>query len=543
MNDLAPVALVGTARHEAAAEIDPHHPAEALLAGLTGNDREDMFLLRAGVRAVSELAGFQTAEVPPLAPALPEARPVAPDTLVPLLREAMSGQTVCVLVEFLGALKAAGYVLPPVLLPGLLDIADPQVRKSVVPVVGQRARWLAQLNPDWRWVLSAAETLGDAYRQHLERMWAEGTIADRCEALAALRQSDPAEARRWLQETLAGEKPVHRTRLVATLAAGLDPADEPLLEACLDDRSELVRQTAARLLACLPNSALVARMKRRAENLLVVSPRGGRKRFRLECQPPQAIEADGLRDGLPRTVPPAQGKQAVWTETILAAVPPGWWCQKFSAAPAELIQAIQDDPFAEAVLAGWTGAAIALAPRDPESGSWLGALWDFWLAGLKRSRKPHPFAQIRGYLENLLGAMPASQAEETLTGLVRECFLDDDVPVESLLAAVPVPWGESLASAYLEAVEPLAGHWQLPPRLACRIDTLPLAARALPPALLGRAAELAGLERGGLAVKPHLPNAEALDEFAAVVSLRRRFYAQLEQPGRAAAAASPSSCR
>ncbi len=201
------------------------------------------------------------------------------------------------------------------------------------------------------------------------------------------------------------------------------------------------------------------------------------------------------------------------------------------------------DPFADAVLAGWTRGAMALAPRDPESGSWLGPLWGFWLAALKRSRKPQQFLLIHGHLEGLLGAMPASQAEDTLAGLVRERFLDDDVPVERLLAAVPVPWGESLALAYLEAVEALAGYWHLPSRLACRIDSLPLAAQALPPALLGRAAELAGFAPGSLALKFNLPHAWALDEFSAVVSLRMRFYAQLEQPGRAAAAASPSSCR
>lgn len=535
MNDLASVALVGTARREGAAQIDPHHPAEALLAGLTGNDREDVFLLRAGVRAVCELAGFQAAEVPPLAPAPPEVRPVAPNSLVPLLREAISGWPEDVLVEFLGALDTAGYVLPPVLLPAILDIADPQVRKSLLPVVGQRGRWLAQLNPDWRWVLSAAETLGDAYRQHLERIWEEGTIADRCEALAALRRSDPAEARRWLQESLAREKPEHRARLVAALAAGLDPADEPFLEACLDDRSEQVRQTAAGLLARLPGSALARRMKQRAENLLVAPPRGGRSRFRVKCQPPQGIEAEGFRDGLPRKPPPGQGKQAAWIEAILAAVPPGWWCQKFAAAPAGLIQAIRDDPFADALLVGWTRAAIALAAEDPESWPWLGALWDFWLAALKRSPKRQKLAQIHGYLDGLLAAMPASLAEETLAHLVRERFLDDDVPVELLLAAVPVPWGESLALAYLEAGEALAG--------ARRFDTLRLAARALPPALLGRAAELARFAPGGLSLKFHLPDAEAWHEFAAVVSLRMRFYEELQRVGGAAAVACPPTPR
>ncbi len=545
MNDLVAVALVGTARHEGAGQIDPQHPAEALLAGISGKDREEMFLLRAGVRAVWEQCGLAPAEVAAVAPALPEDRPVAPEAFVPILQEAARLPAPGVLVEFLGALAKAGLLLPHTLLPSLLGAASREVRKSLLPVVGQRGRWLAQFNPQWQWVLSAAGVLPSEGRQRLEQVWLEGTLPDRCQALATLRQWVTAEGRRWLEETLPREKPEHRARLIGALAAGLEPADEPLLEKCLDDRSEQVRQAAAALLARLPGSALAGRMRHRAENLLNPSPKGGRRRLRLECRPPQTMAADGLRDGIPRTPPRGQGKQAAWTEAILAAVPPAFWCQKLSASPAELIQAIEEDDFADAVLAGWTRAAAALAPRDPESAPWLGALWDYWLNAAIRPKKLRSSLTINEFLEMLLRAMPCALAEEAMLGLVRQHLLDDSVPLHRLLESLPTPWSERFASEYLAAMTgamaPTLKRRHEAARALQWIRSMAVAATAIPAAALAHAEELARMAASSPAAEPESPFfAKHLDDFAAIIRLRLRFYTELQGTGAAEASRSHS---
>jgi len=525
MEELARIALVGTARHAAAASCAADHPAEGLVARLGGGEREHLFLLRAGARAAYEQCG-QVGQpgIPAIEPAPPETRRVAAGRLVGLLQNAIVSSSWDLLVEFLRQLDALGLVLPAELLPQALQVSDASVREALLPVVGERGIWLSRFNPQWTWVTEGSNRLTSEDRQAIQNLWDEGNIAERCRALRTLRPGDADQARTWLETVLDRESADHRVRLLETLSVGLSPADEPLLESRLDDRSENVRRQAAELLSKIPGSALARRMRERADAMLLVDSGGDQK---LVCRPPEEIDKGWERDGIPRKVPTGQGKRAVWTETVLGLVPPGAWSTKFSRPPAELIETIRDDNFSRPVLLGWTRAAAAFSPSDPASRDWLRPLWDYWRAFAGGDDKK--LRVVVEPLQTLLGAMPRESAEEVFQEILQTTARDGGVDLLGLLSLIPRPWSAAFAGGYLGAV-----------REAVRLGTdnrsyqwatsLGIAARAIPQS------------RFAAALGPwDLPSAEGraqwhsqaitreLEKFTETVSLRQSFFEGLSE--------------
>src|SRR5690606_39859301 len=118
--------------------------------------------------------------------------------------------------------------------------------------------------------------------------------------------------------------------LLAALAEDLDPADEPLLEAALDDRRSEVRRTAAGLLALLPGSAFAGRMRERATRWLRVERTGDAVTVHVEL--PGELDESARRDGITdRTVEFSYRWNGVPAYTagrlrhLVAAPPVGFW--------------------------------------------------------------------------------------------------------------------------------------------------------------------------------------------------------------------------
>jgi hypothetical protein len=167
--------------------------------------------------------------------------------------------------------------------------------------------------------------------------WLTGPAAARAAFLKGLRDSDPAGGRERLAATWEAESPEARAALLEALAVGLEAADEPFLEAALDDRRKEVRKIAADLLARLPGSALGARMAERARPLLSIQrePGGG---WRIEGTLPAACDAAMVRDGIEPKRPAGHrlGERAWWLRQLVAAVPPAAWCAFWGRPAAEL---------------------------------------------------------------------------------------------------------------------------------------------------------------------------------------------------------------
>ena len=519
-------ALVGTSRGSAGMPLDREHPAEALLAGLAPSDPESDLLLRAGLQAVFAAAGRMCDEgVAPLPAASPETALRPDDRLAGLLRGGLALDASGLFAGLLDELAAHNLHLPHELLPELLPLTDPTLQQKLLPVLGERGRWLGSLNSQWGWGRQADETqtlppTPDDLRQRIQ----EGELTERCRALAAWRGLDPAAAREFLAGTLTGDSAEVRGRLLSELATGLDPADEPFLEACLDDRSAVVRRVAAQLLARLPESALTRRMCDRGQAMLTCAGRGlDSATPTLVCAAPEAIDKGWERDGIPRKPAGSGGQRAGWVEGVFELIRPSHWVTHWGASPEALIEGLREDPFGPSIVAGWSRACRRFAADDPASAHWASPLWDHWESALNR----HPEAQqgaILEHLSSLLQTLDASAAQTRVMDLVERRRGMEEPAILGLLDALPHRWSERCARQFLDqtravlrqASESFALHW---------IRHLPLAARAIPPSQFAAALQPWDLT----AQKSRSPWTvtaleRELDRFQEVVRLRRDFH-------------------
>jgi hypothetical protein len=351
-----------------------------------------------GTGALEDRAAAPGTPRVPAAPAEADERPFAPGTR---LRMILEGDHPSLLAEWLALAAARGLRPPPELVPDLLDhgAGDASLHAAVGAAAGPLGHWLAERAPRWAFVRGAA---GDA-----GAVWADGEQAERRALLERLRRSDPAAALALLERTFAEETWEDRAAFIATLAHGLSGADEPFLEAALDDSRKIVRSAAATLLAGLPTSRLAARMAKRTAPLLHVEERRLRGR-RLVAELPGEPDAAAQRDGVP-----SSGRRSERLSALLAATPLKTWTSDLVSLPVA-------DDLAEVVHGGWAEAAIA--QRDAE---WARALW---------AVQPDP---------RLLTVLAKDEAE----ALAAAADAPDDAA-----RALPAPWGPRLSKAVIDAI-------------------------------------------------------------------------------------------
>ncbi|WP_344859163.1 DUF5691 domain-containing protein, partial [Planomonospora alba] len=386
----------------------------------------------------------------PLDPAPAEERPLVPRAAANRLARILAGEQSRLLPEWLAAAAARGHRVPPRLLPELLDHAarDRSIRPFLGVLAGRRGRWLAALNPAWGFL--EQEATGDtavtgasgarvpAARPERE-MWELGTAGDRRAHLAALRSADPAAARELLAATWEKETPDDRAAFLEVLADGLSGADEPFLEAALDDRRREVRHRAADLLTRLPDSRLARRMAERAERCFTVVRR------RIEVTPPDECDAAMERDGIRARPPHGTGAKGWWLQQMVARTPLAVWPRLLGRPPAELVRAGLGD-WTREVTAGWVRAAVL--QRDPE---WARELF---------ARDP---------LADLLAVLPRDEREAVAAAFVRGGGPVDrrirglDGQLIMVLGGAGGPWGPDLTRAVLGKIIELAGSqpWNL----------------------------------------------------------------------------------
>ena len=364
------------------AVLEAGHDVDALMASLPSNDHEERLLLAAGARSIYQQAGQLARDDVAAMEAAPLSRNVLRSPrLIHLLHQAMQAQKHDLLLEFLKALQQHHVALPYEVLPSALNITSTRLREELLPVLGERGKWLSQWNPRWQWVAQGIHAITSQDRTALRRAWEEGKLAQRVLALSVIRQADAPEGRRWLEETLPQEKADARAALVEHLQQGLHADDEPLLEKLLDDRSDQVRQIAASLLKQLPSSAFSQRMRTRAESMLL------KDSTRLSAHPPEELPKDWQRDGIPSKVPVGRGKKAYWLEMVLSTVPLAHWTNHFELAPDRLLSLLQGDEYADDVIQGWTRAIELNAEDNAARLAWAYSLWNHWLLRWQQEKK------------------------------------------------------------------------------------------------------------------------------------------------------------
>lgn len=528
IDDLTRIALVGTSRASGIASLNHEHPGDALLAGLATTDPESTLLLRAGVQTVFAAAGCMAEPDVAAVEVAPAETARTPGTrMVGILQKVMASDTKDLFGEMLHQMAVGNLHLPHELLPEALSVSDITLRDRLIPVLGERGRWLSRFNPQWSWVHEGIGTLSDSDQQRNQQIWDEGAIPERCRVLAAWRRSNPAAARDTLSATMAQESADHRGRLISELETGLSSDDEEFLEKCLDDRSSGVKLIAAEMLSRLPDSALSRRMQERASSMLTPSKTGiVFKKLTVTCTPPESIDKTWERDGISQKPPGGRGKRAFWAETVLQTVPPSHWEKHLGAAPNALIEAVREDTFGQSVLLGWSRACARFAAADPKSAQWVKPLWAYWDDVGSRVQGPAHTAIIEE-MKSLVGVMPVSEAEQSVFELLRKNHESGESEAISLLDRLPRPWSSRFSERYLQLTRSVrqkssdnfASQW---------MNTLQMAARAIPPENFA-----AALVPWDLAVPPTrtswaLSTAEReTDRFQETIRLRQSFYEEV----------------
>ena len=413
---LRAAALVGTARRDV-----PPLPALGF-ASRDGATREELLLDAAALGDAVRRAGRVADPAPePDDPAPAERLAVAPSGAVQILellvtQGPVGGASRGVLaVHWFDTAAAAGRVVPPRLLPQVLDLATTSaVRRAARAVVGERGRWLAARNPDWSWVTDEGRA---------------EQAADRVSAIAALRDADADAGRALVEQTWATDGAQQRAAAVAAMIVGLGDADEPFLERCLDDRARSVREEACRLLDRLPGSARAARMADRLRPLLTTH---GTLRKHLEVELPDDPDAAAVRDGL---VDPGPGvsKRTRWLQQIVAGAPLEVWTQVTRTEPARILSMLRPD---DALIVTGSLTSAAAGRHDLT-----------WARALMRTSPD----------TRLLALLPADERERHLLTRVSAAQLGS---LSTELAQAPRPWGPDLSRAVLAAVgsDKTTGH-------------------------------------------------------------------------------------
>jgi hypothetical protein len=471
------------------------------------------------------MAGYvPRSDLPALDASLAGAAPGMPAEFVALVRRVLEPRHKDVLLEFLAQMQARGIAMPAHLLPEILDLADADIRHGLVPLLGDRGRWLSRHNPAWSWAHASTVDAGIVAPEALRRVWDTGSIRERVEVLARLRRSDPAAARDWAAATLERETAEHRAGLLAAFADDPTPDDEPFLESCLGDRSFTVRQAAAALLARVPASALAVRMRERADAMLAAGQRGARGRsLSLTCHPPEQVDKRWERDGIPAKAPAGTGLRAVRAELVLAHVPPSHWTARFATTPERLIDALHGDPFEQAAMCGLTQASCRFAGSDPETAGWLGPCTAYWTACLTRASEIAP-REILAHLDALLRRLPQPEAEQAMIRILDLPALPGGLEPLHLIAVLPRPWSVSFGRAYMQHAREAVQHASADRAVRWAV-TLPAAARALPRDLFAAALDAWGDSE--VRAQP-IVHREA-DGFIELVRLRHRFHELLSQ--------------
>jgi hypothetical protein len=337
--------------------------------------------------------------------------------------------------------------------PALVDWWARQPRRSdaVFAVTGERGRWLASLNAEWRKPVVVAQVPANA-----EELWQTGTGPERAALLTGMRRHDPARGLALVMSTWSADGADERRRFVEALSEGRSMADEPFLETALDDRSKTVRRAAAGALARIPGSRLKARLTALARTIISVERRKGllrRESVKISLSKPADYDAAWERDGVEEQPPGGVGKRAWWTTQILAGCEIAVWSEASGLDPAGVVAAIDTDDLKDSL------EALGLSAVACGDIRWAAPLTDTVL----KSDPKHVSS-----LRSLWDLMPAPERESLMTRVVQTAAIP--LPERlGLLGEVGHAWSEGFSEEILQQLAKQAGRkpdaWTLSPPL------------------------------------------------------------------------------
>lgn len=355
---------------------------ELCVTALLGGDRAARdgdspatLLTRAAVAGMRARAGRRcSAAVESVVSCPVDARSAATASQAAILERLLASPDAVLIHEWCTLAEERGVRVPAKVVPSLLDwwCRQPNRSPEVFDATGACGAWLAGLNPEWR-----KPVVGSKIPANADEIWQTGSAAERAALLVTVRKHDAARAVDMVRATWDADGAEERRRFVEVLGHGVSAADEPFLELALDDRSKTVRREAVRALTRLAGSSLRARMRGRAQSMIIVEKtKAGllrRERMTIKVEPPSVFDKAWERDGIEEKAAADTGKRAFWMVQVLAAMDLAVWTELTGLPPSELLAAVSGNEYFGDVL-GAMLASIAACPRQPNSLAWSDAI-------------------------------------------------------------------------------------------------------------------------------------------------------------------------
>jgi hypothetical protein len=228
--------------------------------------------------------------------------------------------------------------VPSEFVPRLLEAcgALTDLHPLVACACGEHYQWLLSQNSLWQKTFNNLESQDAG---ELARLFDTAEAQERARALSLWRKIDSTAAAAALQATWLQETPESRAALVKSLSTNLSGNDETFLEeVVLKDRRKEVRTQAAQLLAQIPQSRFILRMKKRAEACFSL------RNKTLTVTLPEALDDDAPKDGIDDLQTNSKlGQKAGWMMQFIAYTDPSHWLELFQVSAEELLAAVLND--------------------------------------------------------------------------------------------------------------------------------------------------------------------------------------------------------
>jgi len=443
-NSLVKIALLGTG-NSFAPPVVPEPLQDKL--NLIPHDNGAALFSTAALIGIAQIAGTVPNKLDEADQASPaESMKMISEEAVAFLKRILGGEHEQVLPEFLSLTASHKRIVPPETLPALLGLGKHKLRKLVLPVIGERGKWLAGQNPSWSYALG---------REDADEVWETGTRLERVELLERLRERDPKHAIELIQSTWEQDPYEERAVFVVALSNGLSIDDEPFLESCLDDSRKEVREAALNLLIRLPRSKHAKRTSARLEPFLEYKSHFIGKDS-LHINLPEQVDAAAKRDGISgATLHKKLGKQANLLAQMISLTPPSLWNEKWEQTPERILQAALKSEWKDALILGWS-----LATERSEDSDWAAAIAEVAVRqtdGLEIVGE----VDMRGLIRLIPMEKLEALAKVSIVNTIKD--LNDTHPMLVLLEAYDAQWSESLARTVMTSMQRQAGknHWRL----------------------------------------------------------------------------------
>ena len=382
--------------------------------------------------AIALVTVYEAAGRLPLPASVPP--PPCPQAPIPLCSAMAAGHLSELLKDSRGlmpewlAIAAETGVRPPgEWVPALLDAAtrNRTLRESVALAVGSLGVWLAPFREEWVWVKATASREATPLD---EASWETGTLSERLFLLSQLRVTSPSRARQFVERTWGTESADTRRQLLECFATSLSLDDEDFLEACLDDRSVVVRRASAELLSSLSGSRLGQRMSARLTGRIRIHRTGLLRKRTLDLTLIEDLAPALARDCIERKPPTGSklGERAWWTSQILACLHPSKWVQELDLSPEQLIDAAGNGEWRDLILDAWRVAAVRYQATD-------------WLVALSSSSEPATSATTA-----IFRSLPLQDRERCMLRLVEK---DPEIWAFHVPMLCPHAWSDDFTRA------------------------------------------------------------------------------------------------